>query len=260
MCFASSDQIMWREVMTWTEDPKESFRLQPSRPWINLFRREGLQITCYATVVDRFLFDFGEFFVRFLKMWEIRSQCYQWFISDQHYFLQLCSPAVFLQQCSLATVLLRLLAEELGRVEFELVRCDDNLFLYLRSLFACHCFFGRPLQAKDWSGRPPCIAANAPDVQSEYETGGPKWRSPSESPTWNVRAIQVNPGHPATLSKETEKRKNGEREKHKVLKLVELDQDHGQQSHVRCVVHFQMSRWQSLQSKVLLRQNWEQTW
>ena len=52
----------------WTEDPKESFRLQPSRPWINLFRREGLQITCYATVVDRFLFDFGEFFVRFLKM------------------------------------------------------------------------------------------------------------------------------------------------------------------------------------------------
>lgn len=78
MCFASSDpQIMWREVMTWTEDPKESFRLQPSRPWINLFRREGLQITCYATVVDRFLFDFGEFFVRFLKMWEIRSQCYQ---------------------------------------------------------------------------------------------------------------------------------------------------------------------------------------
>ena len=57
--------------MTWTEDPKESFRLQPSRPWINLFRREGLQITCYGlkpTVVDRFLFDFGEFFVRFLKM------------------------------------------------------------------------------------------------------------------------------------------------------------------------------------------------
>ena len=60
-------------------------------------------------------------------------------ISDQHYFLQLCSPAVFLQQCSLATALLRLLAEELGRVEFELVRSDDNLFLYLRSLFACHC-------------------------------------------------------------------------------------------------------------------------
>ena len=105
---------------------------------------------------------------------------------------------------------------------------------------------------------PSCIAANAPDVQSEYETGGPKWRCPSESPTWNVRnvrAIQVNLGHPATLSKETEKRKNGEREKHKVLKLVELDQDHGQQSDVLCVVHFQMSRWQSLQSKVLSRQN-----
>ena len=43
-------------------------------------------------------------------------------------------------------------------------------FVSISQISVCLSLCGWRPQAKDWSGRPLCIAANAPDVQSEYET------------------------------------------------------------------------------------------